>query len=488
MQEARIKSLEIVYGKWLDDVKGTPEDPDAVRSRLVATQVNTYAREDVTQATPPIKASRITVSQAATNTNAKGQHGCLIARHDIRVAFFHAKGSARVVIVLPKGLAPPGIGWKCVKAWYGIREASKCWRNEVTDTLIKEGCKAVVVVVPMMFVSENHGYGTVCHGDDFVSCGSAAALDEVDRVLTAHFDTYGGEVTEGKHLGRTIIWSPQGFEWESNSKHVEDMVELCGLKLESKGAPTPITKATGRGRRNIDDTLNETDAQTFRQAADTGLYMSIDRPSLQFAMSVVMSGRSEPKVVHQLQVVRVARYILQHPGETWLFGYQADAKTLYVYTDTDWAADELTRKSVPCTVERCGSHMIDCCVAKQSLVALSSGEAEFCGIVRAVATSKQTSQILEQIGMQSEVTIASDSSAARGFCNRTGSGKVRHLSIKELWIQESYHKKEFQLVSVDTSLDWADIGTKTHTSERLTSLLRQWRGAEAGVGMSSQVQ
>ena len=152
---------------------------------------------------------------------------------------------------------------------------------------------------------------------------------------------------------------------------------------------------------------------------------------------------------------------------------KADPKTLYVYTDTDWAADELTKKSVECIVERYGSHMRDCSVAKQSSVALSSGEAEFYGIVRAVATSKQTSQILEQIGMQSEVTIASDSSAARGICTRTGSGKVRHLSIKELWIQESYRKKEFQLVSVDTLLNWADIGTKAHTSERLTSLLSQ---------------
>ena len=26
LQEARVKSLEIAYGKWLDDVKGTPED------------------------------------------------------------------------------------------------------------------------------------------------------------------------------------------------------------------------------------------------------------------------------------------------------------------------------------------------------------------------------------------------------------------------------------------------------------------------------
>ena len=393
----------------------------------------------------------------------------MIARHDIRVAFFHAKGSGRVVIIPPKGLAPPGVVWRCVKAWYGTREASKCWGNEVTDTLIKEGCKAVVV--PMMFVSENHGYVTVCRGDDFVSSGCAAALGEIDRVLTTHFDTkilprigptaHGGEVTEGKHL------------WESNSKHVEDMVELCGLKQQSKGAPTPITKATGKGRRDIDNDLEPHDVQTFRQAAGTGLYLSIDRPSLQFAMSVVMSGMSEPKVVLQLQVVRVARYVLQHSGETWLFNFQADPKALYLHTDTDWAADELTRKSVSCTVERYGSHMLDCSVAKQSQVALSSGEAEFYGIVRTVATSKQTSQILEQIGMQLEVTIASDSIAALGICTRTGSGKVRHLSIKELWTQEAYRKEEFQLVSVDTMLNWADTGTKAHTSERLTSLLRQ---------------
>ena len=74
--------------------------------------------------------------------------------------------------------------------------------------------------------------------------------------------------------------------------------------------------------------------------------------------------------------------VLQHPGETWLFNYQADPKTLYVFTDTDWAADKLTRKSVSCTVERYGSHMLDCSVAEQWLVALSSEEAEFYGIVR----------------------------------------------------------------------------------------------------------
>ena len=144
-------------------------------------------------------------------------------------------------------------------------------------------------------------------------------------------------------------------------------------------------------------------------------------------MSVVMGGMSEAKGGSSvLQVVRVARYVLLHPGEAWLFGYQSAEDTVCVQGHglVSRRADQ------EICIVHCGevwqSHDLTC-VAKQSLDALSSGEAEFYGIVRAVATSKQTSQILEQIGMQSEVTIASDSSAARGICTRTGSGKVRHL-------------------------------------------------------------
>ena len=59
--------------------------------------------------------------------------------------------------------------------------------EQVLDTLIKEGSKPVAVV-PMMFVSGSHGYVPARHGDDFFSSGSSAALDEVDRALTAHFD------------------------------------------------------------------------------------------------------------------------------------------------------------------------------------------------------------------------------------------------------------------------------------------------------------
>ena len=49
LQEAVVQSQESVRGKWLGDAKGTSEDPDAVRSRLVATQVHTDAGDATNQ-------------------------------------------------------------------------------------------------------------------------------------------------------------------------------------------------------------------------------------------------------------------------------------------------------------------------------------------------------------------------------------------------------------------------------------------------------
>ena len=135
---------------------------------------------------------------------------------------------------------------------------------------------------------------------------------------------FGGEMIEGHHSYRRRR-SRRKSEWESNSKHVDDMTELSRRKMDSKRTPTPVTKATGKGRRDIDD-LDPHDVRASREVAGTSA---------------------------------------SHPVETWVFNYQADPKTLYVYTDTDGAAEELTSSD-----------------AKQSRIALANREAESHGIVR----------------------------------------------------------------------------------------------------------
>ncbi len=103
--------MEIVYTKWLYDEKPTAADPAAVSSRHVATQTNIYTCEDVTQATPLIKVARMVLSMAASARDHRGQHACLTGRHDVRVAFFRAKGSGNVAWSGPRDWRhPPWVG------------------------------------------------------------------------------------------------------------------------------------------------------------------------------------------------------------------------------------------------------------------------------------------------------------------------------------------------------------------------------------------
>ena len=68
--------------------------------------------------------------------------------------------------------------------------------------------------------------------------------------------------------------------------------------------------------------------------------------------------------------------------------------------------------------------------------------------MRTLSSSRQTPQLLQQVDMEVEVTIASDRSAVRGMCPRTSSGEMRLVSISELMVPEAFLHR---IISVDVS-------------------------------------
>ena len=66
-----------------------------------------------------------------------------------------------------------------------------------------------------------------------------------------------------------------------------------------------------------------------------------------------------------------------------------------------------------------------------------------------------------------------DSSSARQLACRQGSGRVRHLSGKILWVQEKTQDGSVALRQVGTSENLADIGTKCLTRQRLLYLMHE---------------
>ena len=69
------------------------------------------------------------------------------------------------------------------------------------------------------------------------------------------------------------------------------------------------------------------------------------------------------------------------------YARQTSDATLQVHVDSDWAGDLLGRKSTTGVIVRRGKHLLKHMSCLQTLVALSSGEAEYCALIGGACTS-----------------------------------------------------------------------------------------------------
>ena len=58
------------------------------------------------------------------------------------------------------------------------------------------------------------------------------------------------------------------------------------------------------------------------------------------------------------------------------------------------------------------------------------------------------------------ITVHSDATAAIGIARRKGLGKIRHLDVTDLWIQDKIRSKQIRLLKVLGADNVADIFTK----------------------------
>ena len=72
----------------------------------------------------------------------------------------------------------------------------------------------------------------------------------------------------------------------------------------------------------------------------------------------------------------------------------------------------------------------------------------------------------QDVGIPLRVHIFTDATAAIGICRRRGLGKIRHLHVSDLWVQDRLKRGDFTLSKVDGSANPADILTK-HVSREL---------------------
>ena len=184
-----------------------------------------------------------------------------------------------------------------------------------------------------------------------------------------------------------------------------------------------------------DKPLSQDEHTTFRALAARANYLSQDRIDLQYAAKEVCRFMSLPTDASQMALERLGRYLIGHKRAVYSYPFQR-ADCIEVYSDTDWSGCPRTRRSTSGGCIMIGQHCLRTWSSTQPSVTLSSGEAEYYGLVKAAGAGLGHQSLMEDLNLKLPVRAWTDSSAALGIASRSGLGKLRHLETHTLWLQE----------------------------------------------------
>ncbi|CAK0813201.1 unnamed protein product [Prorocentrum cordatum] len=432
-------------------------------------------RDDVFAASSSAQTSRLVdfVSNKVEN------HGAFIA--DCVKAYYQADQTEKVCVeppaeylsILAEMGKPTDIVWALDKMLPGQRVAGAGWVDKAAKTLKGEGFDRSECQ-PQFYYRREKEILIEVRMDDFHGEGPIGNLDGVIKRLREVFDLKATDVIrQGRysHLKRDRLRLMNGnIMLRPNVKHIDDLIYVMGME---KAKPAKVPSLTEEDPTWSPD-LDEIERAKFRTGVGIALYISPDRADIQRGVQLLTRNLSQPTEFDRKRLVKLVRYL----KGTKTFGVLLEKPTgskpgevkLQLFTDTDFATCKETRRAMTCGITKLDGVHFAAFARRQGVQSTSSGEAEFYGATSVVMDGKLVKNMLEWLGYKVTWELGIDSSAAKAMVNREGVGKVKHLDVRALWIQQERKVHGLNIKKESGTKNVADLGTKAHTTERFEYL------------------
>ena len=173
-----------------------------------------------------------------------------------------------------------------------------------------------------------------------------------------------------------------------------------------------------------------------------------------------MRAMSVPTEVDESRLIRLLRYLRGFPKMALLMKKGSGIDKIRGFVDSDFAGCRRTRRSTSGGCLLWGSSMIRWWSKTQPTIALSTGETELGAMAKGMVEGIGLSSILADFGVKAEFEVHSDATAAIGIASRQGLGKIRHVAVADLWIQECIKNGVVKVFKVAGNLNASDLLTK----------------------------
>ena len=396
---------------------------------------------------------------------------------DVKKADLVPKCGENVYVQLPKEANVAEDECGKLEYWlYGCRKAGQAWEDHYAGVLSRAGFIRGVAS-PVIFFHAEKQIWCVVHGDDFTFTGEDEGLDWITKIMQDNYEVkvrgrLGPDTEDLKEidiLGRVLRYENWGISWRADPRHRKMILEYYGFGSDTKGLSKTGDKDDDKSEEELDGEMTVQEATVFRGVAARANYMAADWPQIQFATKEVCRDMARPTWKSHAKMKKLARYLCTCTEAVWQFPWQSDSEAnLMTYTDSDWAGCLKTRRSTSGGAMVLGRHCLRTWSTTQPVVAMSAAEAEYYSMVEGATRAIGLKAMLSELGCcVHAVVISTDSSSAKSFASRRGLGKMRHIDVKELWLQEAVCRGKIRLHKVLGTANPADLFTKYLTQEEV---------------------
>ena len=351
----------------------------------------------------------------------------------------------------------------------GQRDGSLLWYQALTSFLAEHLHMESFPLYPCLLKSPDCQCLMLLHVDDILVVCSQSFLDnELLKVLKTKYKVSAEAIRD---VGDSITFLKRKIVLECqlklvmypHPKHFDKLFELMGVKKTWKPKHTPAHAQVLEVMESPE--LGAQQSSTYRSAVGILLYLSCDMVQCQWMIRHLAQSMSKPTLKAWTELRHLVQYLLGCTEYGLMMHYRSDFDgsdfLLKTFTDSDWASNKGTRKSVSACCLMMNNCLLSSGSRNQGLNALSSAEAETYAATSGACDALFLSRCLEYL---LEVTIGIklliDNSACRYILSRAGCGRVRHLSTRILWMQQRVERKELMVGPVASAENVSDIGTK----------------------------
>ncbi|GJS53626.1 putative ribonuclease H-like domain-containing protein [Tanacetum coccineum] len=397
--------------------------------------------------------------------------GFTVYQMDVKSAFLYGNITEEVYVKQPPGFedpAHPNKVYRVVKALYGLHQAPRAWYERLSTFLLKHGYRRGAIDKTLFIKKDRRDIMLVQVYVDDIIFGSTkpSMVKDFEDLMQKEFKMSSmGELTF--FLGLQVKQTSAGI-FLSQDKYVKDILNKFDFRT-IKPASTPIEAHKSLGK---DEEGEDVDVHLYRSMIGCLMYLTASRPDIMFAVCLCARFQVTPKVSHLHAVKRIFRY-LKHQPNLGLWYPKDSPFHLEAFSDSDYAGDNHDRRSTSGGCQYLGRRLVSWQCKKQTIVAISSTEAEYVAAASCCAQVLWMQNQLLDYGfnfMNTEIHIDNEST----ICivkNPVFHSKTKHIQIRHHFIRDCYEQRLINVVKVHTDDNVADLLTKGFDLARFNFLV-----------------